>query len=362
MAKKRDYYEILGVSRNATPDQIKKAYRRLARKHHPDVNPGDSKAEERFKEMQEAYEVLKDPEKRKKYDTFGHEAPGFDFPGPGAGHYRGSPFGYQTDFGGGFGVNMEDLFGEIFGAQAGRRSPRRGGDIESELTISLQQALTGLETKVNLPFDRECYTCGGEGEVFGKNVRTCPTCGGSGRAKSARGPLKYSGPCPTCKGKGKIGLDRCTTCGGQGRLNQEQLISVKIPPGVKDGSRIRVAGKGQSGSAGVPAGDLFINIHVERHPLFQREGDDLSVEMSVDFLDAILGGKLKVPTLDGTETTMTIPPGTQGGQIFRLRGKGMPRLKGAGRGDQLVKVKITVPKHPDAESKKLLEELKKRSS
>ncbi len=362
--EKRDYYEILGVARKATQEEIKKAYRKLARKYHPDVNAGDPKAEERFKEIQEAYEVLKDAEKRGKYDRFGHQGQGFDF---GDAHfYQEYPFGAGAGRGGkgfnasGFGINIDDLFGDVFGARGGRRSPRRGRDIETDLTITLEQALSGLETGLKLPTEKECSACGGQGEVIGKNVHNCPTCGGSGRSRGGKGPLNFTGACPTCKGRGKVGLDRCKTCKGTGRIRETQSITVKIPPGVRDGSKIRVAGKGQAGDIGASPGDLYIKVQIRPHKTFQREGDNLVLEVPIGFIDAVLGAKIKVPTLDGTQTTMTIPPGTQGGQVFRLRGKGMPRLKGKGRGNQMVKVKLTVPKRLDNESKELLEKLKKR--
>jgi len=363
---KKDYYEVLGVGKNAGRDEIKKAYRKLARKYHPDVNAGDPKAEERFKEIQEAYDVLKDSKKRKKYDRFGHEGAGFDFSD--ARFHQQSPFGGGAGFGfggrgfeaGRHGVNLEDIFGNIFGAQTGRPGPRRGRDVETELRITLEQALSGLETKMTLPSDRECSTCGGEGEVIGKNVHTCSTCSGSGRSRVGKGPLNFTGTCPTCKGRGKVGLDRCTACAGTGRIKETQNITVKIPPGVKDGSKVRVAGKGEPGSLGGRAGNLFINVHIQPHRTFTRDVHNLLLEKSISFIDAALGGKVEVPTLDGTQTTMTIPPGTQGGQVFRLRGKGMPRLKGKGRGDQMVKVRINVPKDLDDESRKLLEDLKKR--
>jgi len=387
MAGKRDYYEILGVSRKASQEEIKKAYRKLARKHHPDVNAGDPKAEERFKEIQEAYQVLKDPEKRKQYDMFGHEGVGYQPPGGpgGAYYYREWPFGAG---GGGFkdagfgkggrrgtgfgaGINLEDLLGDIFGGTTGvpgaegfRTSGAsvKGRDVESDLEITLEQAFRGLGTKVTLPFDKQCPACGGQGEVMGKNVRNCPSCNGSGRSRVGKGPLNFTSICSTCGGRGKIGFEPCRTCGGIGKVHESQSITVKIPPGIKDGSKVRVAGKGEPGPGGGPPGDLFIRVHVKPHPVFTRDGDNLMVEMPLDYLDAILGGKLKVPTIEGGEAAMTIPPGTQGGQTFRLKGKGMPRLKGSGRGDLLVKVRIRVPKRVDEETKKLLKQVKERSS
>lgn len=355
---KRDYYQVLGVEKDAAQDKIKRSYRKLARKYHPDVNAGDPKAEEKFKEMQEAYDVLKDPEKRKKYDMHGHNAPGVDF-GAGRGFYQESPFGQYTQTGGFGRTNVDDLFGEIFGTRGGRAAgPRRGRDIETDLTISLEQAFSGVETQVTLPFDKECPTCGGEGSVLGKNVKTCTTCNGSGRAKIGKGPLNFTSTCPNCKGRGKTGSETCTTCRGARRVQQIQTISVKIPQGVKEGSKIRVSGKGEAGSIGGQTGDLFINVHIQPHNIFTRDGDNLTVEAPLNFIEAILGGKLRVPTLDGAEAAMTIPPGTQSGQVFRLRGKGMPNLKGGPNGDQLVKVRITVPRRIDEKTKTLLEQIR----
>lgn len=362
MAKK-DYYEILGVPRNATQDEIKKAYRKLARKYHPDVNPGDKLAEERFKEIQEAYEVLKDPEKRAQYDRFGHSG-GFDFSSQWARDYStGSPFGdFSQSFG--RGIDFEDLFGSIFGggtrATAGAEA-FAGRDIESELTISLEQAFSGINTQVTLPIEKECPSCGGQGRKIGKNTRTCPTCKGSGRSRIGKGPLNISAVCPTCQGVGRVGLEICTACAGRGRTSETKRLTVKIPPGVKDGSKIRVAGQGLPGEGGAPAGDLYINIHISPHPLFKREGDDLYSEEPLPFQTAILGGRINVRTIDGTLSSMTIPPGTQAGQKFRLKGKGMPKPRGGGRGDQYVTVYITVPKHLDPESRKLIEEFAKRN-
>ncbi len=383
MAEKKDYYEVLGVSRNASQDEIKKAYRKLARKYHPDVNAGDSGAEERFKQIQEAYQVLKDPEKRKQYDTYGHEGVGHQPPGGagGAYYYQEWPFGggggfkdagfgkgdfRGTGFGGG--VNIEDLLGDIFSGGAGAegfrtsRVPQKGRDVESDLEITLEQAFRGLDTRVNLPSERQCPSCGGQGEVMGKSVRNCPSCQGSGRARVGKGPLNFTSVCSACGGRGKVGFEPCRTCGGVGRVHESQSITVKIPAGVKDGSKVRVGGKGEPGPGGGPPGDLFIRVHIKPHPVFSRDGDNLVAETPLNYLDAILGGKLKVPTIDGAEATMTIPPGTQGGQTFRLKGKGMPKVKGGGRGDLLVKVQIEVPKQLDEESKELLKQIKQKAS
>lgn len=359
MAKK-DCYEILGVSRNATQEEIKKAYRKLARKYHPDVNPGDKKAEERFKEIQEAYEVLKDPEKRAQYDRFGQTG-GFDFSSQWSSYSTGSPFGNFSQ-GFGRGIDFEDLFGSIFGGGAGTAAETFvGRDIESELTISLEQAFTGINTQVTLPIEKECPYCGGQGKKIGKNTRTCSTCKGSGRSRIGKGPLNISAVCPACGGVGKVGLEMCSACGGRGRTSDTKRLTVKIPPGVKDGSKIRVAGQGLPGEGGTRTGDLYINIHVSPHPVFKREGDDLYSEEPLPFQTAILGGKINVRTIDGTLSSMTIPAGTQAGQKFRLKGKGMPKPGGGSRGDQYVTVYITVPKYIDPESKKLIEEFAKRN-
>lgn len=361
---KKNYYEILGVSRNATQEEIKKAYRKLARKYHPDVNPGNKTAEERFKEIQEAYEVLKDPEKRAQYDHFGHTGT-FDFSGQARNFYAGSPF---ADFSYSFdrGIDFEDLFGSIFGSGVRGRTNAtetfEERNIESELTISLEQAFTGITTQITLPIEKECTFCGGQGKKIGKNTRICPTCKGSGRSRIGKGPLNISAACSTCRGVGKVGLEICSACAGRGKISDTKRLSVKIPAGVKDGSKIRVAGQGLPGEAGGIPGDLYINIHISPHPLFRREGDDLYSDEPLPFHTAILGGKINVRTIDGTPSSMTIPPGTQAGQKFRLKGKGMPKPRGDMRGDLYVTVYITVPKYINPDSRKLIEEFAKRNS
>jgi len=364
---KRDYYQVLGVDKKATAEQIKKAYRRLARKNHPDVNPGDKAAEERFKEIQEAYEALKNPEKRAQYDRFGHARPGFDFSQRGPGGFRDEHFQDFSQGFGGRGINLDDLLGDIFAGGAPGAGARRGHreasgrHVESELNISLDQALTGINTQVTLPFEMECPSCGGQGQALGKNTKTCPTCKGSGRSRIGAGPLNFSAACQNCGGTGKVGLERCPRCGGAGSISETKRLTVKIPPGVRDGSRIRVAGQGLPGSAGEHSGDLFITVHISPHPLFKRDGDDLNGEEPLPFHTAILGGKINVRTLDGSGSTMTIPPGTQAGQKFRLKNKGMPRVKGGGNGDLYVTVRIIVPKTTDPESMKLIEEFARRN-
>jgi len=372
MAAKRDYYEILGVSKTATDDEIKKAYRKLARKYHPDVNPGDKAAEEKFKEISEAYQVLSDPEKRKQYDQMGHEAfsKGFDFS-----QYQWRPPDFSSifeDLGLGgtrggrargfpdFSDLFEDLFTERGRGAAYSTAPTPGEDLEYALELSLEQAARGTTTRIHLSRETPCEECHGTGVQGGRGLETCPECGGSGRIRVGRGPIDFSQPCPRCGGKGQINVNPCPRCKGAGTIHREESIDVKIPPGVDTGSRVRVAGKGNPGRNGGPNGDLYILTRVRPHPFFERKGDDLHCEVPITVTEAALGAKIEVPTLDG-KTLLTIPPRTQSGQVFRLRGKGVPHLKGGGRGDQYVKVNIVLPPYLDAQSLELLKELERRN-
>ncbi len=348
MAKK-DYYELLGVSRGATEDEIKKAYRKLARKHHPDVNPGDKAAEERFKEISEAYAVLSDPEKRKQYDTLGHAA--FGEGGPtweGFGGAGGSPFGAGFDF--------SDLFGDLFGGRPGTgpAGPRKGADLEYEMEIAFREAVFGAEKEIAYRRSAPCDTCGGTGTRAGSGGGRCPQCGGTGTVRTSRGPLAIQQTCSRCRGTGHLPGPPCAACGGHGATPKSERIRVRIPAGVDDGSRIRVSGKGEAGPGGGPAGDLYIRVRVRPDRRFRREGPNLVTTVDVPVIDAILGGTVEVPTLD-KPVRMKVPAGTQDGRRFRLRGKGVP-----GKGDLYAEVRIKIPKKIDPEVRKTLEGLRGR--
>jgi len=350
--ERRDYYEVLGVSRDADDAELKKAYRRLALQYHPDRNPDDPHAEERFKEASEAYAVLSDPEKRGAYDRFGFAGLGGQGGGPGG-------FG---DFGdlGGFSDLFNDLFGDIFGAgRAGRGRRRgrgrRGADLRYNLEIGLGDVLTGLETQLKLPKMRPCGTCSGSGARPGTSPERCGQCGGTGQMLLQQGFFRISRPCDLCGGAGEVVRERCAECRGSGRVESQQTITVRVPPGVEDGMRLRLAGEGEAGIAGGPAGDLYVVISVAEHPLFERDGRDLHSEVPIPFVVAALGGEAEVPTLEG-RVSLRIPEGTQNGRIFRLRGKGLPALRGGPRGDQLVRIFVEVPTKLSSRARKLLEE------
>jgi len=349
---RRDLYEVLGVPRDADAAAIKKAYRKLARQLHPDVNPGDATAEERFKEVSEAYAVLSDPEKRRAYDRFGFAGLGAEGAGPGG-------FG---DFGdlGGFTDLFNDLFGDIFGAgRAGRGRARgrgrRGADLRYNLEIGLGDVLSGLETQLKLPKMRPCGTCSGSGARPGTAPERCTRCRGTGQMILQQGFFRISRPCDACAGAGEVVRERCSECRGSGRVESQQTITVRVPPGVEDGMRLRLAGEGEAGIAAGPPGDLYVVISVAEHPLFERDGRDLHSEVPIPFVVAALGGEAEVPTLEG-RVSLRIPEGTQSGRIFRLRGKGLPALRGGPRGDQLVRIFVEVPTKLSGRARKLLEE------
>jgi molecular chaperone DnaJ len=347
-------YEVLGVPKNASQDEIKKAYRKLARKHHPDANAGDKDAEERFKEVQGAYDVLSDPEKRKQYDTFGSEN---GRTGPGGGW----TFTDGMDFG-----DLGDLFGGLFGGSrfggGGVRDTGalRGNDVEVQVNLSFDDALKGIETKIPVTLEVACHTCGGSGAKPGTAPKICPQCGGRGVIAESQGFFALSQPCPRCRGNGTIIEEPCPTCRGSGRERRTKRYTVKIPAGAKDGTRIRLKGKGEAGWNGGPAGDLYVVTRVEPSKTFRRRGDDLIVDVSVPFVDAALGTTASVPTPDGP-VSVKIPAGSEDGKLLRVRGKGAPHLKGSGRGDVIARVRIAVPKKLSKRERELLEELKKVS-
>ena len=342
---KRDYYDVLGVARGATDDELKRAYRKLALQFHPDRNPDDPDAEDKFKEASEAYAVLSDPEKRRAYDRFGFEGVG-----------AGGPGGFPGDFSA-FGDLFNDLFGDLFGARmGGRRAGRgqRGADLRYTHEIELREVLTGVETSLAIPRMMRCETCGGSGARPGTQPETCGRCGGSGQTIYQQGLFRISRPCETCRGEGTVVRDPCKSCRGTGRTEGERSIKVRIPPGVEDGMRLRVAGEGEAGLSGGPPGDLYVVIRLRPHPLFVREGPDVVCEVPIPFVQAALGAEIEVPTLEG-RVSLRIPEGTQSGKVLRLRGKGLPTVAGGGRGDQLVRLFVEVPSRLTGRQRELLE-------
>ena len=357
MAEKRDYYEVLGVEKSATADEIKKAYRKITRENHPDLHPGDKACEERFKEANEAYEVLSDEEKRKKYDQFGHAA--FD---PNAG-FGGGGFG---GFSGGFGDfgDLSDLFGDIFGFGGGTRSnpnaPRRGDNIRASVNISFEEAAFGCEKEITTQRIEQCPDCKGSGCAPGTTAEVCPDCKGSGSVRTTQrtpfGMAQSMGPCQKCRGTGKIIHQPCKTCRGLGNIRRQHKMTVKIPAGIDDGQSISRAGFGNAGLNGGPAGDLLISVIVRPHAIFEREGTNVYMEQEISFAQATLGAELELPTLDG-KVKYIIPEGTQPGTTFRLRGKGIPYLRSPStRGDQFVTVKVGVPRNLSGAQKEKLRE------
>ncbi|MFH0243506.1 molecular chaperone DnaJ [Streptomyces sp. HK10] len=364
----KDYYKVLGVPKDATEAEIKKAYRKLAREFHPDANKGDARAEERFKEVSEAHDVLGDPKRRKEYDEaralFG--AGGFRT-GPGAG----GPGGFNFDLGdlfggaqggggpgaGGFGGGLGDVFGGLFGRGGGagtRTQPRRGQDVESEVTLSFTEAVDGATVPLRMSSSAACKACAGTGDKNG-TPRVCPTCVGTGQvSRGGGGGFSLTDPCVDCKGRGLIAQDPCEVCKGSGRATSSRTMQVRIPAGVSDGQRIRLRGKGAPGERGGPNGDLYVVVHVEPHPVFGRKGDNLTVTVPVTFTEAALGGEIKVPTLGGPPVTLRLPPGTPSGRTMRARGKGAVRKDGT-RGDLLVTMEVTVPRELSDKARDLLE-------
>jgi len=364
MPNREDYYATLGVPRGAKEAEIKKAYRRMARKNHPDVNPGDKSAEERFKKIQEAYDVLSDPKKRAMYDRYGFYSENFrEQAGPQGGGFGGGGAAPGFDFSGmDFGSegqsSFRDIFSDLFGGGASRGRPQgpvRGEDLEHHLNISFMESIQGLSARLMVARGSACASCEGAGVDRASGQQTCSRCQGSGQEARAHGFMRFSGPCRACGGTGKTG-SRCRACGGSGSVAMQETLTVRIPPGVANGFRMRVPGKGNAGKMGGPAGDLYLIISVRPHEFFRREGNDILCTVPVTVTEAALGTKFEVPSIDG-KALLRIPPGTQSGQKFRLRGKGAPSLKGEVRGNQIVEVRVVVPKIADERSKELLREL-----
>jgi molecular chaperone DnaJ len=352
---KRDYYEVLGVPRNATEQEIKSAYRRLALKYHPDRNPGNKQAEERFKEAAEAYAVLADPQKRAAYDRYGHAGVGAAAGGGFPGGFDPSIFADFSDIFGGLGDIFGFGLGDLFGG-ARRRAPAHGADLRYDLEISFEEAARGTETTIQVPREENCETCRGSGAAPGAGPETCPQCRGRGQLRYQQGFLTIARTCPRCGGAGRVITRPCASCRGSGRVTRERPIRVRIPAGIADGQRLRLAGEGEQGAPGAPPGDLYVVVHVQEHPFFKREGDDLYCEMPVAFPTLALGGTIQVPTLDGP-APLEIPPGTQTGTRFRIPGRGLPSVSGRGQGDLHVVVHAAVPKRLTREQKALLQQL-----
>jgi len=342
--EKRDYYEILGAARDASPEEIKKAYRKLAHQHHPDKNPGDHSAEERFKEISEAYEVLGNPEKRQAYDRFGAAGAGRGF----------------EDFGGfesGFGNIFDDIFEGFFGGRTGRptRGAQRGADLRYNLGIRFEEAANGVEKEIVIPRMETCQACRGSGAKPGSQAVVCRACRGTGQVRFSQGFLTVSQTCGQCRGQGRVLEHPCPSCRGLGQVKAERTLTVKIPAGVETGTRLKLAGEGESGVRGGPPGDLYVVITVQEHPIFARHGDDLYCEVPISFTQAALGAQIEIPTLSG-RAVLKIPPGSQTGTELRIKGKGLPNVRGYGRGDLAARIFVEVPTHLTAKQRDLLEE------
>jgi molecular chaperone DnaJ len=349
---KSDYYAVLGVSKSADKDEIKRAYRKLAKEYHPDRNPGDEQAEQKFKEIGEAYEVLGDEQKRAAYDRFGHAA--FE---AGAGAGGGGPGGFGAGAGGfgGFADIFDEMFGDMMGGRR-RGGGQRGADLRYDMEITLEEAFTGKDTTIEVPTSVPCGTCEGSGAAPGTQPVPCDMCGGDGRVRAQQGFFSIERTCPKCGGVGKKIENPCQTCQGTGREQRERTLQVNIPAGVEDGTRIRLAGEGEAGMRGAPPGDLYIFLGIKPHEIFHREGPHILCRMPIPMTTAALGGQVEVPVIDGTKARVNIPEGTQNGQRFRLRGKGMSVLRRKERGDMMVEVEVEIPRHLTKKQKELLRE------
>jgi molecular chaperone DnaJ len=352
---KRDFYEILGVQRRASAEELKSAFRKKAKELHPDRNPGDKAAEQKFKELNEAYDVLKDDQKRAAYDQYGHQA----FEGPGGG--RGGPGG-GFDFSTSFTDVFDDLFGEFMGTRRGGGAQRasRGSDLRYNMEISLEDAYAGKTATIRIPGSVSCEACSGSGAEAGSKPQACPTCSGVGKVRAQQGFFTIERTCPSCQGLGRVVKNPCKSCSGSGRVQRERTLNVNIPQGVEDGTRIRLAGEGEAGLRGGPKGDLYIFLSIATHPLFKRDNADLHCSVPVSFSTVALGGNVEVPTLGGGRVRVAIPEGTQSGKEFRVRGKGMPGLRGQGpQGDLIVEVLVETPVHLTKKQQELLREFEK---
>lgn len=352
---KRDYYEVLGTSKGASADEIKKAYRTKAKELHPDRNADNPDAESQFKEANEAYDVLKDPEKKAAYDRFGHAA----FEGGMGGGPRpgGAGFGQQGDFASAFSDVFDDLFGDFMGQRGGGRTrATRGSDLRYNLRVTLEEAYEGLQKTINVPTSVMCDTCDGTGSEAGTEPTTCPTCSGMGKVRAQQGFFTVERTCPTCQGVGQMIKNPCQSCHGQGRVEKERALSVNIPAGVETGTRIRLSGEGEAGLRGGPSGDLYIFIEVATHEIFERDGTNLFCRVPSSMATAALGGDIEVPTIDGGRSRVKIPAGSQSGRQMRLRGKGMPALRGGGSGDMFIELAVETPVNLTSRQKELLQE------
>lgn len=349
---KRCYYETLEVERDADESKLKSSFRKLAMKFHPDRNPGDDTSEVKFKEINEAYEVLKDKDKRAAYDRFGHAA--FEQGGPGGG----------AGFGAGFASSFSDIFEDLFGmaGQRGRGGRERGADLRYNMEITLEEAFGGKTAQIEIPVSVTCEACSGIGAKAGTKPKTCSTCGGAGRVRQSQGFFTLERTCPGCQGRGQMIEDACPSCSGQGRVTRERTLSVNIPPGVEDGTRIRLAGEGEAGVRGGPPGDLYIFLSLAQHQLFQRDGADLHCRVPISMVTAALGGEFEVPTIEGGKTKVKVPAGTQSGRRFRIASKGMPVLRSRQMGDLYVQVAVETPQNLTKRQQELLAEFEKLSS
>jgi molecular chaperone DnaJ len=350
---KRDYYEVLGLSRTCTDVELKAAFRKLAMQHHPDRNPGDKNCEHKFKEINEAYDVLKDGDKRAAYDRYGHAA--FEQGGMGAG-------GFSADFGSAFADIFEGIFGMQGGARGRSSGRERGSDLRYNMEITLEDAYLGKTAQIRIPTSVTCEACSGSGAKAGTKPKACATCGGMGKIRHAQGFFTLERTCPSCQGRGQVIDDPCKACGGAGRVTRDRNLSVNIPPGVEDGTRIRLAGEGEAGLRGGPPGDLYIFLSITPHEFFQRDGADLHCRVPISMVSAALGGEFEVPSIDGAKSRVKVPAGTQTGRRFRLSGKGMPVLRTKQTGDMYVQVSVETPQNLSKKQRELLAEFEKLSS